>query len=75
MRGYSPADHETVAKKAFGHRRRDSSIALSDSVEICGSKLSSTVARLWGSMLDEVVVWGYVKLAIDIQNWQQANGK
>ena len=29
-----------------------------DSVEIYGSKLSSTVARLWGSMLDEVVVWG-----------------
>lgn len=27
-------------------------------VEIYGSKLSSTVARLWGSMLDEVVVWG-----------------
>lgn len=25
-----------------------------------GSKLSSTVARLWGSMLDEVVVWGWV---------------
>jgi hypothetical protein len=25
-----------------------------------GSKLSSVVARLWGSMLDEVVVWGYV---------------
>src|ERR1700753_2265380 len=29
-----------------------------DSVEIYGSKLSSTVARLWGGMLDEVVVWG-----------------
>jgi hypothetical protein len=29
-----------------------------DSVEIYGNKLSSTVARLWGSMLDEVVVWG-----------------
>lgn len=29
-----------------------------DSVEIFGNKLSSTVARLWGSMLDEVVVWG-----------------
>jgi hypothetical protein len=29
-----------------------------DHVEIYGSKLSSTVARLWGSMLDEVVVWG-----------------
>lgn len=29
-----------------------------DSVDVFGSKLSSTVARLWGSMLDEVVVWG-----------------
>lgn len=26
--------------------------------DLYGSKLSSTVARLWGSMLDEVVVWG-----------------
>ena len=29
-----------------------------DSVEVYESKLSSTVARIWGSMLDEVVVWG-----------------
>jgi hypothetical protein len=29
-----------------------------DSVDVFGSKLSSTVARLWGSMIDEVVVWG-----------------
>ena len=29
-----------------------------DSADIYESKLSSTVARLWGSMLDEVVVWG-----------------
>jgi hypothetical protein len=29
-----------------------------DSVDPYDSKLSSTVARLWGSMLDEVVVWG-----------------
>lgn len=29
-----------------------------DSVDIYGAKLSSTVARLWGSMIDEVVVWG-----------------
>jgi len=29
-----------------------------DSVDVYPSKLSSTVARLWGSMLDEVVVWG-----------------
>lgn len=29
-----------------------------DSVDRYDSKLSSTVARIWGSMLDEVVVWG-----------------
>ncbi len=29
-----------------------------DSVVVYGAKLSSTVARLWGSMIDEVVVWG-----------------
>ncbi|KAK0664077.1 hypothetical protein DIS24_g685 [Lasiodiplodia hormozganensis] len=33
-----------------------------DSVDVYGSKLSSTVARLWGSMIDEVVVWGITKL-------------
>jgi hypothetical protein len=31
-----------------------------DSYEVFGDKLSSTVVRLWGSMIDEVVVWGYV---------------
>ena len=29
-----------------------------DSVETLGTKLSATVAKLWGSMIDEVVVWG-----------------
>ena len=29
-----------------------------EAVEMYGSKLSSTVARVWGSMLDGVVVWG-----------------
>ncbi|CAK3797898.1 probable C2H2 finger domain [Lecanosticta acicola] len=33
-----------------------------DTVDGYGSKLSSTVARLWGSMIDEVVVWGITKL-------------
>ncbi|KAH6857905.1 hypothetical protein CC77DRAFT_1006641 [Alternaria alternata] len=33
-----------------------------DSVDVYGAKLSSTVARLWGSMIDEVVVWGITKL-------------
>ncbi|TKA66638.1 hypothetical protein B0A55_10864 [Friedmanniomyces simplex] len=33
-----------------------------DSVDGYNNKLSSTVARLWGSMIDEVVVWGITKL-------------
>ncbi|RDL39751.1 C2H2 and C2HC zinc finger [Venustampulla echinocandica] len=33
-----------------------------DSVEVYGNKLSSTVARVWGGMLDQVVVWGVTKL-------------
>ena len=31
-----------------------------DVEEAFATQLSSIVARLWGSMLDEVVVWGYV---------------
>nr|OQO21011.1 hypothetical protein B0A51_12875 [Rachicladosporium sp. CCFEE 5018] len=33
-----------------------------DSMDPFSQKLSSTVARLWGSMIDEVVVWGITKL-------------
>lgn len=33
-----------------------------DAFEMYGSKLSSTVARVWGTMLDGVVVWGISKL-------------
>ncbi|KAI9843925.1 MAG: hypothetical protein M1838_002407 [Thelocarpon superellum] len=33
-----------------------------DSTESTGSHLSSVVARVWGSMLDEVVVWGITRL-------------
>ncbi|KAK5163083.1 hypothetical protein LTR04_002744, partial [Oleoguttula sp. CCFEE 6159] len=32
------------------------------SLNVHGAKLSSIVARLWGSMIDEVVVWGITKL-------------
>ena len=39
-----------------------------DSVDVYGAKLSSTVARLWGSMIDEVVVWGYVDLSVTLRN-------
>lgn len=31
-----------------------------DSVELYGSRLSAAVARIWGGMMDEVTVWGYV---------------
>ena len=30
-----------------------------DAIESTGNKLSSTVARVWGSMFDGTVVWGY----------------
>jgi hypothetical protein len=29
-----------------------------DSVELYGSRLSAAVARVWGGMVDDVVVWG-----------------
>lgn len=33
-----------------------------DSVELYGSRLSAAVARVWGGMVDEVVVWGVTSL-------------
>ncbi|KAL9099812.1 MAG: hypothetical protein Q9163_004735 [Psora crenata] len=33
-----------------------------EGVDVLGSKLSAIVAKSWGSMLDEVVVWGITKL-------------
>lgn len=35
-----------------------------DSVEMYGSRLSAAVARVWGGMVDEVIVWGYVPRSI-----------
>lgn len=48
-----PADEEELAMYNKVRNLFDD-----DSVDVYGSKLSSTVARVWGSMLDEVVVWG-----------------
>ncbi|KAI1000141.1 hypothetical protein K3495_g8056 [Podosphaera aphanis] len=36
-----------------------------ESIECHSTKLSSVVARLWGSMIDEVVVWGITKVMGD----------
>ena len=38
--------------------RRIRSLFDDDSVELYGSRLSAAVARVWGGMVDEVVVWG-----------------
>lgn len=46
----------TEEEMSMYHRLRE--LFDEDSVDIYGSKLSATVARLWGSMIDEVVVWG-----------------
>ncbi len=48
-----PADEEELAMYNKVRNLFDD-----DSVDVYGSKLSSTVARLWGTMLEEVVVWG-----------------
>lgn len=48
-----PAD---AAEVAMYNKIRD--LFDDDSLDVYHVKLSSTVARLWGSMIDEVVVWG-----------------
>ena len=50
-----PADDEEVAMYSKVRNLFDD-----DAVDAGRAKLSSTVARLWGQMLDDVVVWGYV---------------
>jgi hypothetical protein len=51
-------DEEPATEEEMAMYNKIRNLFDDDSVEIYGSKLSSTVARLWGSMLDEVVVWG-----------------
>jgi hypothetical protein len=53
-------DEEPATEEELAMYNKVRSLFDDDSVEIYDSKLSSTVARIWGGMLDEVVVWGYV---------------
>ena len=53
-------DEEQATEEELAMYNKVRNLFDDDSVDVFGSKLSSTVARLWGSMLDEVVVWGYV---------------
>lgn len=51
-------DEEPATEEELAMYNKVRNLFDDDAVDIYGSKLSSTVARLWGSMLDEVVVWG-----------------
>ncbi len=51
-------DEEPATEEELAMYNKVKTLFDDDSVDIYGSKLSATVARLWGSMLDEVVVWG-----------------
>jgi hypothetical protein len=60
-------DEEPATEEELTMYKKVRNLFDDDSVDIYGSKLSSTVARLWGSMLDEVVVWGYVPFPAEKQ--------
>lgn len=51
-------DEEPANEEELAMYNRLRNLFDADSVDEYGSKLSATVARLWGSMIDEVVVWG-----------------
>ena len=51
-------DEEPATEEETSMYNRLRNLFDEDSVETFGTKLSATVARLWGSMIDEVVVWG-----------------
>jgi len=51
-------DEEPATEEELAMYNKVRNLFDDDSVDVYGSKLSSTVARLWGSMMDEVVVWG-----------------
>lgn len=53
-------DEDPASEEELAMYNKIRSLFNDDSVEIYDTKLSSIVARIWGGMLDEVVVWGYV---------------
>ncbi|KAF2490130.1 hypothetical protein BU16DRAFT_171198 [Lophium mytilinum] len=55
-------DEEPATEEETAMYNKLSNLFDDDSADVYGAKLSSTVARLWGSMIDEVVVWGITKL-------------
>jgi len=59
-------DEEPATEEEITMYNRLRNLFDDDSVDVYGSKLSAIVARLWGSMIDEVVVWGYVGLLLPL---------
>ncbi|MCJ1311189.1 hypothetical protein MMC25_004860 [Agyrium rufum] len=55
-------DEEPATEEELAMYNKVRNLFDDDSMDHYGAKLSSTVARLWGSMLDDVVVWGITKL-------------
>ena len=53
-------DEEEATEEELGVYHRIRNLLDDDAVDAGAAKLSATVARLWGNMLEEVVVWGYV---------------
>ena len=51
-------DEEPASEAELAMYNKVRNLLDDESGDLYNSKLSSTVARLWGSMLDEVVVWG-----------------
>lgn len=51
-------DEEPASEEESAMYNRLRNLFDDDSVDQYGAKLSATVAKLWGSMIDEVVVWG-----------------
>ncbi len=51
-------DEEPASEAELAMYNKVRNLLDDDSGDVYNAKLSSTVARLWGSMLDEVVVWG-----------------
>ncbi|KAL9636178.1 MAG: hypothetical protein Q9164_002983 [Protoblastenia rupestris] len=55
-------DEEPATEEELAMYNKIRNLFDDEGVDVLGSKLSSIVAKSWGSMLDEVVVWGITKL-------------
>lgn len=55
-------DEEPATEEELAMYNKVRNLFDDDSIDAYDSKLSSTVARVWGGMLDEVVVWGIARL-------------